>query len=272
MQEFLQIILNLPTVVFTILLGVISLYWVTVIVGVLDIDLFDMDADIDADIDMDVDVDVDMDADIDADADVDVDGVSGVVSVLDALGLVGVPLTISLSLFTFFNWCATFLGSYALGAGQAALSPVKATGVLAGSIALSLLMTSLSVKPLRPLFRSKAGAKVGQTIVGHTVKIISGSVDMRHGRAEMPLEGSTLNLSVRCERPDNGLARGAEALVIAYDAAQHIYLVEPMQSMLGASSATEQGASSGSKVSLEDAFKELEEQQQSAASKQNNNS
>ncbi len=267
MQEFLQIILGFPTVAFTALMGVIILYWLTVIAGVVDLDLFDLDADIDADIDLDLDVDVDVvvevdvDADVDivADADVDAGGVSGVVSVLDALGLIGVPLTISITLFTFFNWCTTFLASYALGAGQAPLSGLLQAGVLGGSLVTSLVLTSFAVRPLRPLFQSKAGARAANALIGHTVKVISGSVTASQGRAEMQLEGSTVNLSIRCEVPDNPLGRGDEALIIGYNAEQHTYSVEPLSAMLG----KREDASSASHVSLEEAFQELEASQES---------
>ena len=73
MQEFLTIILSMPTVVYTVLMGLMALYWVTVIMGAVDIDLFDLDADLDADIDLDADLDLDVDADIDVDVDAGVD-------------------------------------------------------------------------------------------------------------------------------------------------------------------------------------------------------
>lgn len=260
MQEFLQIILAFPTVAFTALMGVIIVYWLTVIAGVVDLDLFELDADIDVDVDLDLDVDVDVDLDVDVDADVDVGtggggSGGGLVSVLDALGLIGVPLTISITLFSFFNWCITFLASYALGAGQSPLSGTTQAGVLAGSLALSLVLTSLAVRPLRPLFQSKAGARAAGALIGQTVKVISGQVDATQGRAEMQLEGSTLNLSIRCDR-DNSLGRGDEALVIGYNAEQHTYGVEPLGAMLGR-------GQSDSHVNLEEAFEQLEATQDS---------
>ena len=45
---------NLP---FTIMLGLVILYWVGVILGALDIELFDFDLDLDGDADIDVDAD-----------------------------------------------------------------------------------------------------------------------------------------------------------------------------------------------------------------------
>lgn len=253
MQEFLHIILGFPTVAFTAMMGVVILYWLTVIAGVVDLDLFDLDADIDADVDLDVDADVDLDAD----ADVDAGGVSGVVGVLDVLGLIGVPLTISISLFTFYTWCATFLASYVLGAGKTPLSGVMQAGVLVASLVGSLVLTSISVRPLRPLFRSKVGARAAEALVGATVKVVSGQVDASQGRAEMQLEGSTVNLSIRCHTSPNTLTRGDEALIISYNTEQHTYTVEPLGAMLSTASAQ----NDQSHVNLEQAFEELEAQQ-----------
>ena len=56
MKEFLNIILSFPTVGFTIFLGFVVVYWLFVLLGALDLDLFDLDADIDADVDLDLDL------------------------------------------------------------------------------------------------------------------------------------------------------------------------------------------------------------------------
>ncbi len=233
MQEFLNIILSMPTVVFTILMGVTVLYWVTVIMGAVDVDLFDLDIELEADADFDVDVDADLDADVDMDGDFDVESSAGAfATLLMALGLVGVPLTISMSFLVIYNWSFTFLFSYFLGAGTDPIGTMWGVGMLGTSFVLSLLMTSLTVRPLRSIFQSKQAAHSGDALMGKTVKVLSGSVTSRSGRAETTLEGSVLNLSIRCYA-DNDLSRGDEALVIGYDDDAHVYEVEPLDVMLG---------------------------------------
>jgi len=268
MQEFLNIILSMPTVVYTVLMGIMALYWVTVIMGAVDIDLFDLDADLDADmdldldadVDVDVDVDLDTDLDVDVDTDVDVDGVQGsagvIVSLLSALGLIGIPLTISLSIFVLFNWALTFLIAYSLGAATEPLSTLFGVGVMGASLVASTLLTSIAARPLRPLFRSKAGAKAGRALVGMTVKVTSGSVTDTFGRAEGTLEDATINFSIRCET-ENSLSKGDEALVIGYDEDAHIYFVEPLDAMLSGKPRHERSADE-----LEAVFDELEAKQE----------
>ena len=74
MQELLQAAFSTPNIVFTVLLLVVMLYWVSVFMGLLDMGSFDVDIDVD----MDVDVDVDIDADVDADAEVTGGGLAGI--------------------------------------------------------------------------------------------------------------------------------------------------------------------------------------------------
>ncbi len=62
MIELMQLAFYPINMVFTMLLISIVVYWLTVILGVLDTDLFDMDLpDMDADADMDADVDANLD-------------------------------------------------------------------------------------------------------------------------------------------------------------------------------------------------------------------
>ena len=55
MIELISIAFSPLNIVFTVLLILIVLYWITVILGVLDVDLFDIDFDTDVDVDAEVD-------------------------------------------------------------------------------------------------------------------------------------------------------------------------------------------------------------------------
>ena len=231
MQEFLTIVLSLPTVVYTVMLGLVLVYWLTVIAGAIDLDIFDIDADIDADIDLDLDLDADID--LDADADVDVgDGAGAFATVLSALGLVGVPFTITLSIFTLANWATCFLATYFLSdGGREPVGVGVALGILAASFVGALLTTSLTVRPLRPIFRAKLAPKAGDSFVGLCVRVTSGEVTAAHGRGELEIEDQAVLVAIRC---DSGarLGRGEEALIVSYDAERHVYQVEPLSVVL----------------------------------------
>ena len=168
MQEFLHIALSLPTAAFTMLLGLVVLYWLTVIMGVMDIDLFDLEGGFDVEVDLD----------LDADLDLDLDGPGGLVGVLDALGLAGIPLTISMSLLVFYGWCVSFIGIYALLSQQVAVTPLWQAGVSAAALAIGLATTSLSVKPFKTAgFGARRAPGASEALIGSSVRIISGRVD-----------------------------------------------------------------------------------------------
>jgi hypothetical protein len=235
MQEFLQIALSFPTAIFSGLLIVIVLYWLFVIVGMVDIDLFDLDVDLDlegdfgdVDVDADVgdlDVDADVDADVDGDMDIDADtsGGSFWVSVASALGLGTVPITIIASVLVLSTWILSFVSTYYLG-------PIIGTGIVVSvgytlaSFILSLPITSLVVSPLKDLFRHEA-ITAGHSVIGQVCDITSGRVDEHFGQAKLDDGAAGLLLSVRSDS-DEELSRGSKALIIGYNQEDNTYEVE----------------------------------------------
>jgi hypothetical protein len=260
MQEFLQIALSFPTAIFSGLLIVVIAYWLFVIIGMVDIDLFDLDVDLDiegdisgvdgmeadvgdldvdadvgdldvdadvGDLDVDADVgDMDVDADVDSgdmDVDADTSGSSFWVSVASALGVGTVPITIIFSVLVLSTWILSFVSTYYLG-------PILGTGVLIGlgytmvSFILSLPITSFVVRPLKGLFRTTE-VTAGNTVVGQVCEITSGRVDDSFGQAKLDDGGAGLLLSVRSDS-DQELTRGSKALIIGYDDEEDTYEVE----------------------------------------------
>jgi len=224
MQEFLQIILSFPTALYTLLLGVSVLYWIFVILGALDLDIFHMDADLDVDVDVALPgADLHVDAHVDAPtADGDVSGGGALVRLLSALGWTGVPITITLSVFFLLNWALTYVGVWQLGKYGAAAE----LAVFLGCMAVSAAGASLVTRPLRRMFKIQRRVG-GDNLIGRSVVITSGQVNEQLGRALLDDGAIRLDLSVRSDAP-NGLARGMEALIIGYDHERHVYFVEPM--------------------------------------------
>ena len=68
MQALWQAAIEPVNIVYTILLVVVALYWLSVFLGALDLSSFDFDVDADVDVDADLDVDVDADMDVDGEA------------------------------------------------------------------------------------------------------------------------------------------------------------------------------------------------------------
>lgn len=247
MNELVTASLQFPTVVFTIVLGIVLVYWLFVLLGALDIDLFGGDVDVDVSGAAKGVGDMltggakggaeafhaDAGGDVDAGGDADADGGG----IWHGLGLGDVPVTISVSLIVMISWCASLLVMHYI-AGTAGWQRAV---VLVIAIILALPIAALLVRPLAPVFAVKE-AKSNNDYVGHGCTITTGSVDDRFGQATVEDGGTVLVIQVRCEQPGK-LARGDKALIIEFDQARQAYIVEPSADMLpvsDGSSGTEQ--------------------------------
>jgi hypothetical protein len=231
--------LRFPTVVFSIGLGIALVYWVCVLLGALDIDLFGGDADIDiAGAGKGL-------GDAIAGAKGGAEGLKG--GELDAdgglwagLGLARVPITISLSVVFLVCWVLSLVAmSYApelLGTAS-----WVAPAVLPVTLIVGLPLSGLLVRPLGGVFTLREG-KSNRDYVGHTCTITTGHVDDGFGQATVEDGGTVLVIPVRCDRP-GALARNDKALIIEFDTDRQAYLVEPAADMLPAARETEPGPS-----------------------------
>jgi len=222
MQEFLDTAFSLPTVLFTGTLGVVLLYWVTVMVGALDLDVLDPGGAADG-----VDGAMELDADVDLDADGAVGGLAGV---LTALRLRHAPVTVTFSVLTLLGWLGSFFGSRYLAPLIPGGAWLGSLAVLVAAVALALPLTSLLTRPLAPLFVTRA-ARSNRDLVGSVVTIKTGSVDRRFGQAELHDGQAGLLVRVRCD-DEEALAKGDQALIVEWDEEANAFAVEPMRELL----------------------------------------
>lgn len=224
MQEFLNIALGFPTIVWTALMALVTAYWLFVIVGALDIELLDFDIDFETDFDVDLDLDVSPDADVDAGVDVDAPTASPLVKVAVALGIGKVPLTILLSFFAFSGWMVSYFGTLYL----APMFKVGAVGAIILAVAFVIAIPAMGAfaHPLKGLFETHS-RHAGSSVIGKVCTITTGRVDPSFGQATLADGGAGLLLNVRCETDDNGLRRTSEALIIGYERESDVYFVEP---------------------------------------------
>ena len=235
MDELLAILFSLPTLPWTCLVIASMVYWLTVILGALDIEVLGG-------------------AEGKAMADVghahelgDVGGHHGhgeghdgladgaaakegvLSSLLSALKLRSVPVTVSLSFLGLFGWIVSYL--LAKNAAPLLPLPTLATGALVFvvTLATSLFMTSAAVRPLAPLFARKQGTK-HVDLVGKVVRITTGRVDGKFGEGHLDDGAAGLQLQVRCADPD-ALARDDEALILGWDPKSESFEVEPMSAI-----------------------------------------
>ena len=227
-MTFFNIILSYPSVIYTTLLGAVVVYWLIALIGLVD---FDSGPNLDVDANIDVDVDVDADVDLDAgDTHHHIDGeaheTSVLANILVALGLWGVPFSIVVSLLTLFGWVACSLATTWIMplVPTTILRIVVGAAVIVGAFVLSILATEICVPLLRRLFVSH-DAISNASLVGQECIVLTGTVDEKFGRAEVPDQGAGYHIRVVADTP-NSLKRGDRATILGYDAAQRIYRIK----------------------------------------------
>ncbi len=208
MIELLHFAFAPVNVPFTLLLILVLMYWVSVIVGVLDLSALDLDADIHVDKGNNVEVDIQA-------------GWAGVVLAFFNVG--SVPFMILVSFAALFLWVGSILGNYYLG-GPVWVSLLLFVPNLLGSLLLTKLVTS----PLKWIFREEPNeVERNQQVIGRTCTVLLPANDQKIGQAEVAIQrGAPLLLTVKTTT-GNKLARGEKALIIDYDKNAHTYLIEP---------------------------------------------
>ncbi|WP_437791198.1 glycine zipper family protein [Sorangium sp. So ce693] len=250
MAEVLAASLAFPAVIFTVLLALALIYWLFVLLGALDLDLLG-GAHGDAAPDLGglegaakgalegaakgaLEGAAKGAAEGLADGADGADGAHGVGSLLAALELHRVPATVTLSLIATFGWFTSALSTVLVGPlwlGWGLPGWTLGLAVLAGSLVAAVLLTSLAVRPLGPLFVTRH-AQSKKDLVGRVCVISTGRVDERFGQATIDEGGASHILDVRCDTP-GALRRGDRALLVSWDPDREVFGVEPLDALLG---------------------------------------
>lgn len=233
MMEVLTTALSFPSVIFTVLLGFVVLFWTSVIIGGIDPHAFDGDADLHVDGHIDVHADVHADAHADADhghADHgEYHGGGMLTSLLTFLNFGTVPISMIFSATVLFGWVSTMLLQLTAGPWLASLMPVAAASTVVFTTAgiASLIATGFATRPLRGAFKIES-RHAEQTIVDCVCTIATTKVTENFGQALYETSGAPLNLSVRCPRT-NKLQKGSKAVIVGYDTDSNTYEVGELE-------------------------------------------
>ncbi len=217
MVEFITAAFAPVNIVFTVLLLLTGLYWITVILGVLDVNLFDIDL---------PDSGLEADVDVDADADIDVGGMGPLRSILHFFYIGEVPTMLLVSVLILSLWTCSMLGNYYFNPGGSLLVAIPI--FFANLIASAFVMKVCGV-PLRRLYTmlnkdyNAPGDVIGRIC---TVTTTHATKD-RMGQAQVATKGAPIVLNV-LSQDDHEFARGEEAVVVAKDSERGTYLIAPV--------------------------------------------
>jgi hypothetical protein len=228
MLELLMQAVRLPNLPYTIFLVLILLYWISVIVGVLDVESLDGDLDIETDFEVEPEIETDVEVDAEADLDTEVSGKSlNTTNLASILNLGAVPLTVWLSFFGITAWML----STTLNLVIDLITPINIHNffrLLFGALIIvpvSGFITRFTVIPLKPVFTYKK-ATSNTDFLRETCIITSTKVTPAFGLAERKVDGTPIILNVRADE-SQGLAKGDKALIVNYNKEENTFEVAP---------------------------------------------
>ncbi len=192
---------NLP---FTVLLGLVVVYWLLTLLGAIGFDS------------------------VDGDLDVGDGGHLGDLptAMLRVVNAGAVPLTIVLSVLILAMWIVSILLNYYFNPGHSLLI---AGGFLLIGFIVAVIATKIITQPLVPLMRKLKAAEDTAPVLGEIGVVRSIQLDSSYGQVEVQRpDGAPAILNARLSADSEPVLRGNPVAVISMDEATGIYLVRAL--------------------------------------------
>ena len=191
---------NLP---FTILLGLVVLFWLFTLIGAFGVDSFDVD--------------------LDADADGDLSHIGDVpAALLRVVNAGSVPVTIVLSVLVVTMWCGAMVLNYYFNPGQN--SWIALVFVMVAFV-VGVLATKFLTQPLVPFMKKLKQAENAAPVVGCVGVVRSIRIDSEYGQVEVERpDGAPALLNARLGPDAEPAPRGSSVAIVSCDEATGVYL------------------------------------------------
>lgn len=212
MYELFQAALSPPNIVYSVLLCVVLMYWLSVIIGALDLGSFDIDLDLDADVDVEVDTDLDAG-----------NGGGWFAGALHFFNFGRLPFMVVFSFLTLSMWSLSILGNHYIGQGSAIFPFI----MLLPMLFISLVITKIVTTPLVPIFKSLDKGAEAVDYIGLTCKMLLPATTTQMGQAEVLHKNNPLLVSVMvAETEKTPVLKGEDALIIGRSSDDRYFLIE----------------------------------------------
>jgi len=211
MDPFYQNITSFPTLFFTFLLAITTAYWLVAVLGIVDLDILDLDI-----------------PESDASTDIKNDtnsGANALAGFLLKLGLNGVPLTVVISFLALFGWLICYFAVYFIFPfiPDGFLEYIVGVPILISSLYFAILITAQVIKPLKPFFdnmyKNTVKNVLGQTVIVRSLRLDSnfGEVFLEDGGAGLIFKARTIN--------NETFKKGDRVVLLEYIKEKHIYRI-----------------------------------------------
>lgn len=179
---------NLPI---TVLLIIMLMYWVSVILGALDIDLLSFDLDIDTESSMDMDANGDFEAQS-----------GGAYQGLMLYFNIGtVPVTIWLSVVILVCWSLSMVEAYTI---NPTVAPLLSIGLAIPNLILGMYAAKFVCQPLKKVFSAMEGKAItNKSLIGKRALVTSSTINQTFGQIELKTDGAPITMNARaCNEMD----------------------------------------------------------------------
>ncbi|RYD31974.1 MAG: DUF1449 family protein [Verrucomicrobiaceae bacterium] len=193
---------NLP---FTILLGLVVVYWLLTLLGAISFDSLDGDLDV-------------------GDASGELGDLPA--AMLRVVNAGAVPLTVVLSILTLALWIFSIVLNFYFNPGHSFL---LAGAFFLAAFVLAVIATKLITQPLVPLMRRLKAAEDAAPVLGEVGIVRSIQLDSTYGQVEVERpDGAPALLNARLGPDSEPVLRGNPVAIISVDESTGIYLVRAL--------------------------------------------
>ncbi len=231
MLELFREAISAPNLLYTILLGLVLLYWATVFLGAIDLDFLEVDIDTDLDLDVDVDLDIDVDADVEAEVEGEVANGSGgagwFLGTLAWFNLGQVPFMVFMSLLILFMWTASVLTNYYWGHEHSWFM----AAFLLPNLIVGLFVTKLLSAPFKHSYKKMTQQGISKNqLVGKIATVRTLLKEGHMGQVEVLVnDDDHYLLTAKLEKDQETLLPGTQALIVEYHAESDYFVVTPFE-------------------------------------------
>ena len=222
MIEYINFLFESSNLIATVLFLFVVMYWLTVIIGALDLEFLDFDVDVHADVDVDAHIDIHADATIDHGG-----SVLWFNHVLAFFNLGRVPFMVFLTFWFIPIWIITVSTNEFLGF----VSFIPGLLVFLVAAFLSLFIAKFATWPFVKVFAyMEKEDQSAERPIGRVGIALTTVEDGRIGQGEIKIDSNTVRILMRTSEGTE-LPRGEQFLVIEYKEEEKVYLVEPYRTI-----------------------------------------
>jgi hypothetical protein len=222
MIDLIQTAFSPVNAVVTVMLILNVIYWITVILGALDVDFLDVEL-FDSGLEAGGDVDVDVDAEGELDLDMSQHG--ALRSIMHFFYVGEVPIMLLLSILILSMWTLCMFGNHYFNPKSSFL---LALPIYAISLVSSLVICRIFAMPLKKIYDMfNKDYNAPKKVTGRICIVTTTSVSDKMGQAEVKTKGAPIVLNVISDG-EHVFHKGDEAIVVARDEEKGIYRIAPL--------------------------------------------